>query len=1164
MAAERPFVHLRVHTEYSLLRSLCRTEALAARAIELGMTAVGATDTGALYGAAEFERALAARGLKAVIGCELAWEPPAPSSPRAAEPPSVALLAETPEGCANLVRLVSEAHLAGPVEPPRLTPERLDRHRAGLLVLSGGWRGPLGPAAAEGDTASVERAARALAEIVGPDRLFLEVQDHGLRSDAAARAALRAAARRAGLATVATHDVFYLRPAEAPAHDVLACLRAGTTMDDPRRPRLPSAEFYLRTPEEMWARLGDDEDALRRTIDLADRCCASFEIGGRLHFPRFPLPPEWAAANAGLRHREFAYLQELARAGLARRYGLADPTRPGTAREKEAVERLAAELDIIHHTGFVNYFLVVWDFVRHAREAGIVVGPGRGSGAGSLVAYALGITGIDPLRRGLVFERFLNPERVSAPDFDIDFCQERRGEVIDYVRRRYGEDRVAQIIAFGTLGARAAIRDVARALGEEPATADRLVRFVPDEADVTLARALAASPAMAQAEQSDPPAARILPFARAIEGLPRSPGTHAAGVVIADQPLSGLVPLTRDREGAVVTQFDMNTLARLGLLKMDFLGLRTLTVIHHTVEALRAAGVAVPDLDALPEDDPETLALLNRGDTVGVFQVESAGMRELLRQVRVDGIADLTALIALYRPGPMAMLETYVRRKLGGEPVTYEHPRLEAVLRETCGVMIYQEQVQQAAHALAGFSMGQGDLLRRAMAKKDIAEMSALRRAFVEGCRRHSRIPAPAAGHLFDLIQRFAGYGFSKSHSAAYAVLAWQTAWLKAHHPAAFLAASISSEDDNPDRMARLCAEARTLGLDLLPPDLNRSGVRFSPEGRSLRFGLAGLRHVGREVAGAWVRQREAGGSYRGLLDFCARNEAHHLNRRLLESLVGGGAFDFTGLPRGRLWAGIDAALARTAAERLDRKRHQMSLFDPTVAAVTDEDLPAAEPWPEGRRLSVEREILGCYVSGHPLAAWQWLIERIGLDRADRGEGPVRVAGLVTDPEPAPPARERPAGHRFRIETLSGMADVFVPQPVYERCAGLVTDGRCVAVSGRLGGARAQVWAEGLADLSDVPERLAREVRLHVATALAAAPPVDALRGILRRHAGPLPVTFCIASPDGSRVFLAAGADYRVRLSADLVTEVEQMLGEHSLFVVVDWPPIPARGHSES
>ena len=937
------------------------------------------------------------------------------------------------------------------------------------------------------------------------------------------------------------------------AHEVMLALQTGTVMSDPQRMRYESDQFYLKSGEEMQRLFPDEPEALENTVRIAERCHVDLRLGKELHFPQYVVP-------GGLPQKD--YLASLVNEGLRRRYGLEDPNQPRDDRERVIVDRSRFELGVIEKTGFINYFLVVWDFVRFARERGIPVGPGRGSGAGSIVAYALGITGIDPLRYQLIFERFLNPDRVSPPDFDIDFCQLRRGEVIDYVRDKYGRDSVAQIITFATLGARAVIRDVGRVLEIPLVECDRLARMVPEEPNMTLEKALKNNPDFSQATKTDPNARRIFEFARILEGLPRNAGTHAAGVVISEKPLCEILPLTSDKNGETITQYSMKPIEQVGLLKMDFLGLKTLTIIEHALEWLRQSDAEMPDMENLPLDDELTYQLLNRGDTVAIFQLESSGMRDLVRRIQLSRFEDLIAMIALYRPGPMDMLSDFVNRKQGKVPIRYEHPLLEPILKETYGVMLYQEQVQMAANVLAGFSMSQGDLLRRAMGKKNEREMARMRSQFVEGCAKQHRLPRARAEELFNNIEKFAGYGFNKSHSAGYAVICYQTAWLKAHHPVAFMAANLSVEHGDTERVAKLIAEAQEMGIGILPPDINESGQLFQPVGPSIRFGLAGIKNVGAGAVRAIIAERDTHGPYRGLSDVCTRLDGQTVNRKVLECLVRCGAFDFTGQPRSRLFAGIEAAQAAAAALQRDRRSGQQSLFaalDPDAGSV--DGLPAAEPWPESRMLADEKELLGFYITGHPLTAHAWTLKTFNLADASAleqvpGGTMTRLGGLVSDFHKRLSKREKPYA-TFRLEHLDGSLEVLVFEAVLQEYGVYLKEGAPVMVCGELGHSnlerddKPRLKAHEIYPLADVPRVFAERVQVHIHTTGLDDERLARVRELLLRHPGETPVTLCLQYPSGERVMVKPHHTFTVSAGEKLLRDVEHLLGKQSLSVDV-------------
>ncbi|MCF7837928.1 MAG: DNA polymerase III subunit alpha [Candidatus Marinimicrobia bacterium] len=1153
--SKQPFVHLHFHTAYSLLDGICRVGDAVEKAEALGMNSLAMTDHGVLYGTVDFYKTARARGIKPIIGCETyvaseSRHDRGQPGRRSSGANHLVLLAEDDQGYANLVRLISMAHLEGFYYKPRIDLELLAQHHQGLIGLSACVKGAVSQRLVADDFDGALAAAGTLGEIFGPGNFYLEIEDHGLEDQKRVLRQMPELARRAGLPLVATNDVHYLEAGHVHAHDLMLCLQTQTVRSDPKRMRYHSDQFYMKSPAEMWALFGAWPEALRNTQLIADRCNVELHLGDESHFPLFQLPPETDDPAA--------YLYQLGAEGLRARFGLADPRQPKDATEKQIAERFFYELGVIERTRFVNYFLVVSDFVRFARGAGIPVGPGRGSGAGSLVAYALGITGLDPLKYNLIFERFLNPERVSPPDFDIDFCQARRGEVIEYVKNKYGRENVAQIITFGTLGAKTAFRDLGRVLEMPFGEVDRIAKLIPEDPKITLDKALADNPDFKRETESNPVAKQILPLARICEGLPRNASTHAAGVVIGEKPLIEIIPLARDKDGEPVTQFGMKPVEEVGLLKMDFLGLKTLTVIQETLANVKQTRGLELRAEDLPLDDPAAFDLLGRGDTVGVFQVESAGMRELLRRIGLSRFEELVAMIALYRPGPMNMLDDFVQRKHGKVPVTYEHPLLEPVLRETYGVMIYQEQVQQAANVLAGFTLGQGDILRRAMGKKNPAEMATQREAFIAGCLKANKIAAPLAGRIFDNIERFAGYGFNKSHSAAYAVISMQTAYLKAHYLVEFLAAQMSIEMGNAEKLTKFIGDAQQLNVAILPPDVNESWERFRPVKEAIRFGLAGIKNVGAGAVATVVAEREAHGPFEGLVDFCRRLDGRVVNRKMLESLIKCGAFDFTHVSRGRLFGAIDFALERAASEQRDRAVGQTSFFDLLEAPdprLKGEDLPAGDPWPEHEMLAHEKELIGFYISGHPLQHHEWTLRqlttvRVGaLPEAPNGSL-VRIGGLVTQYAKRFTKKDKLPMCSFRLEGLEGAIEVVLWPSAFEACTVALQDEALVMVCGRLEqGERRKVVAEEVYELSRAPALFAELLRLHLAASRVTPERLARLKALLAAHPGPVTVSLCLEQPTGERIYLDAGASCKVTPAPELIRTLNQELGEDSVYV---------------
>jgi len=1068
------YAPLHVHSEYSLLDGAIRLKPLAERCRALGMPACALTDHGNLHGAVEFHDACVAQGVKPILGCELYVAPGSrfDKHNRHGQPESghhLIVLARDAEGWANLVQLSTKGYLEGFHYKPRVDKDLLARHAQGLTCLSGCLSGEIASQLLKGEEPLARASAGAFAEIFGRGNFYLEVQDHGIADQARVNAGLAQLSRDLALPLVATPDCHYLDRADAAAHDVLLCIQTASSVNDPKRLRFPSEEFYLKSEAEMRSLFAWAPAAVDATVDIAAAC--SFVLPkATLRLPAFDLPE-------GV-HDPLDHLRSLCLAALHRRYagGLDGPS-----------ARLDHELRIIGRLGYAGYFLIVADFVQAARAMGVRVGPGRGSAGGSVVSYLLGITALDPLAHGLLFERFLNPERVSPPDIDVDFADTGRERVIDYVVRKYGRARVAQIISFGRMNARAAVRDVGRALEYGYGEVDVLAKLVPFEPDITLERALELSPEL-RAAAAEPRAARLLETARALEGLARHASTHAAGVVIGQGPLADEVPLCSPGGGdeGVVTQFDMGGLERIGLVKMDFLGLRTLSVVDEACRLAALDGAVLPDLDALPDRDAPTFAMLSRGDSHGVFQLESWGMRDLLKRFKPACVEDLDQIQALFRPGPMRMIDEYLARRDGSAPVRYDLPELEPILRDTNGIIVYQEQVMRVAMDVAGFTAGAADLLRRAMGKKDPELLERQRLAFTQGCAAKG-VPAAKAEALFGLLVRFADYGFNKAHSAAYAALAYQTAWLKAHHPAAFLAAVLSSEMGSPERVQAAMGEARRAGVAVLGPDVNASQTRFSLEQGRVRFGLAAVRHVGEAAMDALVRVRAAG-PFLSLGDLLGRCDPSLLNGKAVEHLIKAGALDSLspGAGRAPLLAALPGEAERASSVRAERESGQGSLFggDAGPAAPGQDAAAVGVPeWDPMQRLAFEKEALGFYVSGHPLDGWAGTLRAFrcaGLSSLERlrDGSPVVAGGLVTAMKQQVTKRGE-AMARVELEDLEGSCEVILWPRVLEASRALARKDALVLVRGRLdlSGDDVRISADELLPLDDA---LSRARRLHV------------------------------------------------------------------------------------
>ncbi len=962
--SDTPFVHLHNHTDYSLLDGACETGRLMKLVVEQGMKAVAMTDHGNLFGAVEFYNAAKAAGVKPVIGCEVYVS----QQDRGIKSESnrynhFVLLCENREGYRNLINLVSTAFLDGFYYKPRIDKDLLARHTNGLIAMSACLRGDVNETLLEHRYEDARRLAYEYQEMFGKGNFFLELQDHGLDKDRDLLPRVYRLAGDTGIPLVATNDSHYLRRGDARMHEILLCIQTGKTMTDPNRMRFDKPEFYLKSRAEMFQLFGEVEDALDRTWEIAQRTNLKLEPVEE-PFPKFEVPAS---------HSVDTYFEYVTRQGFERRrVRLEALEKQGRLKHHlaEYCERLDREIQTIQQMKFSGYFLIVWDFIRFARSVGIPVGPGRGSAAGSLVSYALEITDIDPLDYGLLFERFLNPERISLPDIDIDFCTHRRGEVIQYVTEKYGREQVAQIITFGTLGARAAIKDVGRVLDMTFADVDKITKLIPTTLNIKLKDAREQEPALNELARKDPRVGEVLDVAENLEGMARNASVHAAGVVISPEPLIGLVPLYKTAKDEIVTQYDMVSLEKLALLKMDFLGLTTLTIIHDCQRLLdHGRGIRLA-IDEIPLDDDKTFQVFCQGHTSGVFQFESSGMRDILRRSEPNRIEDLIALNALYRPGPLqgGMVDDFIERKHGRRKVTYDLPELKQVLEETYGVIVYQEQVMQISNRLAGYSLGDADILRRAMGKKKKEEMDRQRERFIQGALERG-FPPKKVERIFDLMAQFAGYGFNKSHSAAYAYLAYITAYLKAHYPLEFMSALLTSESGNTAKVVKYINECRERGIPVLPPHINSSALTFMPDGDGIRFGLGAIKNVGPGPVEAILKARQEHGPFRSLYHFCEQVDPSSINRRLLESFIRAGALDNLGGNRAQLMAALDDAIESGHRVWNDRCSGQVGLFGEILGAgdAADPPLPDVPDLTSQEYLTGEKEMLGFYVTGHPL-----------------------------------------------------------------------------------------------------------------------------------------------------------------------------------------------------
>lgn len=1089
------FVHLRARSPYSLLEGAMRIGEIAQLCKSLSMPAVALTDTNNLFGALEFSEYISGAGVQPIIGCTFAVKLEADRPAEKVTPAgTLVLLAQDETGYRNLMALSSSAFLdVEPSEEPSITLQAILKRHEGLICLTGGYDGVLNRLICAEKAPKAGEVLERLEQVFA-DRLYIELQRHGRAEEVKAEDWLVPEAYRRQIALVATNEPFFASPDRHEAHDALMCIaQSSYLIVDDRRKVTPDHDF--KSAEAMRSLFADLPEAIDNTLDIARRC-AYRPVTCAPILPRFPdLEGRTEAEELAARARE----------GLAARLAQVDAVAP--ASEYEA--RLAFELSVIERMGFPGYFLIVADFIQWAKAQGIPVGPGRGSGAGSVVAWALTITDLDPLRFGLLFERFLNPERVSMPDFDIDFCQERRGEVIRYVQERYGSDRVAQIITFGTLQARAVLRDVGRVMQIPYPVVDRIAKLVPNNPaqPVTLAEAMETEPKLQAMRREDTAVDRLVTVALQLEGLYRNASTHAAGVVIGDRPLPELVALYRDpRSDIPATQFNMKWVEPAGLVKFDFLGLKTLTVMARALDYVEASTGQRIDLDAVPLDDPKAYELMASGDTIGVFQLESSGMRDTLKKVKPDTFEDIIALISLYRPGPMKNIDTYVERKFGRSAPDYLHPDLEPVLKETHGVIIYQEQVMQIAQILSGYSLGEADLLRRAMGKKKKEEMDQQRARFLSGARERG-VDEAKASYIFDLVAEFAGYGFNKSHAAAYALIAYRTAWLKAHHPVAFMAALMSLDAGNTDKLAVFFQEARRMGVAVLGPDINRSRADFSVEAGAIRYGLGALRSAGFAAMEDLVRAREAGGVFSDLYDFANRIDPRSVNRRLLETLARAGAFDSVEPDRARALLAAETLCAIAQSAHAERESAQVSLFGGDAGSaqgLARPALPTCEPWESTRRLDEELAAIGFYLSGHPLDAYGEVLARRGvtswsalLDRVkDENVKAARLAGIVRRRQEKLSRRNE----RFAFLTLSdasGEFEALVPPKVLAQTRDLLEPGEGIVATLRVeeNDEQIRLILDGCEPLS----ALLKEAALPGLTLLLESP--DALDGIRERLA---------------------------------------------------------------
>ncbi len=1035
------FVHLHCHSEYSLLDGAARINNIVNRAAELNMPAVAITDHGSMFGVIDFYRAAKKAGIKPILGCEVYM---APRSRFQKEPRKddqqyhLVLLAENETGYRNLMYLVSAGYLEGFYYKPRIDRELLQQHSEGLIGLSACLAGEIPSLILEGRLDDARETACFYRDAFGEDSFFLELHDHNIPEQKKVNEALKEISRLENIPLAASNDVHYLSRQDAGMHDVLICIQTGKTVDETERMSFETEEFYFKTPGEMAELFADVPEAISNTVRIAERCNVEKDFTQR-HLPEYSVPDGSDADS---------YLEKICYQGLESRYREITP---------EIEERLQYELKVIRQMGYADYFLIVWDFVDYAKKEKVIVGPGRGSAAGSLVAYCLGITNIEPLQHGLLFERFLNPERISMPDIDIDFCDDKRDRILNYVFEKYGQERVAQIITFGTMAARAAVRDVGRALAIPYAEVDKIAKMIPMEVKMTISRALDQNRDLQVLYREEELYRRLLDISMAVEGMPRHASTHAAGVVIAKEPLVNYVPLHKMADSAVVTQFPMGILEEMGLLKMDFLGLKTLTIIGEALENIEKRHNKRIEIEAIPIDDSATYEMLSHGETTGVFQLESTGMRSVLRELIPNKFEDIIAVVALYRPGPMEQIPTFVNSKHGREKIKYAHPDLEPILKETYGVIVYQEQIMEIAARIAGFSLGQADLLRRAIGKKKKQILDEQQEKFIEGCMEKG-YTRELGIKMYDLILKFASYGFNKSHAAAYALIAYQTAFLKANYPVEFMAALMTVYYSNSDKVALYIADCRRMDIEVLPPDINESETHFTVVGDNrIRFGLAAVKNVGLGAIDSIVRARREK-PFGSMRDFASRVDLRLCNRKALESLVKCGAFDSIGGHRAQYLAALDDVLAQGQSVQRERENGQISMFSLMDASVQEEllndNLPDLEPFSDKERLSLEKEMLGLYISGHPLEPYRPILDQMDkltrcVELAEVGDNHhVKVGGIIIAVRSFYTKKNKQMAF-VKLEDLTGHVELVVFPELFEKQGGLLREDSLVVIEGK-------------------------------------------------------------------------------------------------------------------
>jgi len=1135
------FVHLHVHTQYSLLDGACRVDELVKKAASLEMPALGMTDHGNMFGAIHFYKACQKFKIKPIIGCE-AYITPFSRFEKNSDQKSIChltLLAANNEGYANLMKLVSASYLEGFYYKPRIDKEILARHAKGLIGTSGCLKGEVAGHLLRGNFEEALKSAADYRQIFDRGHYYIELMDHGIMEQKKVNEDLYKIARQLNLPLMASNDVHYLEQNQSIAHETLLCIQTQTTLSDPNRMRFTGDQFYFKEPHAMKSVFAWAPDAISNTLAIAEQCDLKLNFD-QYHLPRYEVPE---GSTAG------SYLLALCEKGLLKRYpqGVDNALR----------QRLQHELKTIGDMGFVSYFLIVWDFINYAKSIGVPVGPGRGSAAGSLISYLLGITDLDPIKYGLLFERFMNPGRKSMPDIDIDFCYERRGEIIEYVTKKYGSSNVAQIITFGSMQAKAAVRDVGRAMGMSYPDVDRIAKLIPNEIGITIEEALNVEPQLREAVEFDRTSKQLITTAQVLEGLNRHASIHAAGVVISDKPLTEYVPLFKSTDGQVTTAYDMDGISQIGLLKMDFLGLRTLTVITESLKLIKQHRGVEIDIDHLVLDDKKTYEMLARANAMGVFQLESGGMRDLLKKMRPSEFEDLIAILALYRPGPMGsgMLDDFIKRKRGEQKISYPHPKLEGVLKPTYGIILYQEQVMQIASVIAGFNMTQADDLRKAMGKKIAAEMQKMRSFFIEGCAKTSQLAESQANQLFDLIDFFAGYGFNRSHSAAYALITYRTAYLKANYPVEFMTALLTSEKDNTDKVVEYVKESGALGIKILPPDVNHSFAQFTVENKdSIRYGLLAVKNIGAGAIESMIQARSQDGGFTSIFDFCRRIDLRLNNRKVLESLIKSGAFDVFKSRRAQLMAVLERALEAGTRGQKEQEIGQFSFFsigeEESGFGKNDETFPDVPEWPQAQILTNEKSLLGFYLSGHPLDRYKTEVEKFAdfttanIKGARDGQD-VRMIGLITSVKLTTTKKTNERMAIVGLEDIDGEMELVVFPSSYTQVASYLKENTVVVVKGKVSfrDGFPKMMANEMAGIDEVYD-LIKSVQVDLSHTGQIG--FEKLKEKLARFPGKVPVYLQVDTNNFKRVQILVGEELYVTPSEVLMEEIKVLVGENN------------------